>query len=95
MHASPIVSDPSDDAWSATLLISFDKLLHSHFVDVDSFNRVSEHRWIFHLQNVVLSAPVAILRPLSQEKIAAVLRLHVVHLLNESIRHLASAEDSV
>lgn len=62
---------------------------------MDPLNRVSKHARVMHLEYVVLSAPVAVLRPLAQEETASVLRFHVVHFLDESVRHATSFEDRI
>jgi len=95
LHASPVVGHACDDAGSASFLVSFDELFDSNFVYIDSLNGVSEVGRIFYLEEFVLATPVTILGPLAQKHVAPMLRLHVVHLLDDLIRHFTGFEDEI
>jgi len=95
LHATPIVGDACDDAGTASFLVSFDELFNSDFVYVDSLDRVSKDGRIVHLEQFVLATPVTVLAPLAQKHVAPMLRLHVVHLLDQLIRHFTGFEDGI
>ena len=92
--AAPCFSHAGDDDRLATSLVALNKFLHGQIVDIDSFNSISE-AWVIDFEYLILATPVAVGGPLAQQKVASVLRLHVVHLLNERVRHAPCLEDGI
>ena len=52
---------------------------------MDALDSVSEDGRVLYLEDLVLAAPVPILGPFAQQEATAMLRLHVVHLLDEGV----------
>ena len=82
--ASPMIANARNYAWPATFLIPLNKLLNSHIICIHSLNCISE-AGIIDLENVVLSAPVPIHTPVTQELIGSILGLHKVDLLEQLV----------
>lgn len=91
----PALGNASDDAGSAAFFIPLDELLNCEVVHVHALDRVSEDVWILNLKYFVLPAPVVVGAPRREKHLTALLTFHVVHLLNELVRHAAGFESSV
>ena len=70
---TPCFSDTCDDARSVALLVPLYEFFDCQLVSVHTFNSISECLRVVHLEQIVLTAPIAIGRPLPQEQAAAVL----------------------
>ena len=93
--AGPGLCHTCDNARFATSLIPLDELLYRDIVHVHALDRVPEVCWVIDFEKFVLAAPVAVSTPLAEEEVAAVLRFHVVHLLDQAVRHAPCFEDWV
>ena len=90
-HARPIICHSSYYHWFGSLLIFLYELFNRDIINVDSLYRVLE-RVILDFQDIILSAPVSILCPLSKKHLTSVLWFHISHFLLKFMRHLTSSE---
>ena len=73
LHPTPVLGNASDDAWPASLLVSFTEFFDSKIIDVDPLNSVCKCFRVVDLEELVLSTPIAVLAPLTQKKVASML----------------------
>lgn len=73
LHATPVVWNTCDNAWTAPFLVSFDEFFDSKVIDVDPLNSVCKCVRVVYFKEFVLSTPIAILAPLAQKKTASML----------------------
>ena len=68
LHPTPVLGNASDDAWTASLLVSFNEFFDSKIIDVDPLNSVFNFFRVVDLEGLILLTQITVLAPLTQTK---------------------------